>query len=956
MRKKSLALAFFIIIATCFHACDFNLPKEVEIRVKPELGIPVNGGLSNLILSKIKDATAKHDIDAYQYSDKKIMTFLLKYNILKDHPLEYFDEFQTVLDEFKIDLPLEEQHQEIKFDQLSSINEGAGPVTVEVKLTEVLENAEASLTFNMDDDETNESDEGGNENEHMKIIPIGLGLSADHTGEKYSFKVSLKKFEDVTFANGLLTVHLELIPDPDPDPDTFPDDTNFSFEKTFIQYGPANNPEIIWGHSKENPGDPIRFTKTKNFNYVEYDLAGRTIPQIFWIHIEDIKDETKTFQMAKLIIYESKVEPPEDDPTLPLIKGVTGYAVEDGEFEFEVEEKSIQLGYDSSEFVHAQIGKGSITFNIDLPKSDDDPENKDPTWITLKNNYKNDFIKEIWVHQAAVQDEGHWPGLSNKTTNIAGVESGLDTDPWLYVEPTNGNLNDRHINRNEIVILGIGGEVDPPEISVIRIPEGKISFMLSNEVLKKEEKTFDLTITPVINLEILDFAHIKPGDIFPKMSKEISLDKAASYFNAIHFDKVGVVLTFGQVDIPDLEIMISEQDLGINKDRDYQDIPMKSKGEDPTVEFIRDDGKDFILKLRDSDGDIILHKLNLEVEIRHKSQKAIIEVPNINIKDPSLKMEIDHYEVLFKENWTVAMLDLDSMEFPMKGSFPKEEENDPIDLASMLEMLQGFKVKNIESYLYIDAPKKFLKLEPEVALEAIDYAQGTIYELLEENFVLKETHEIPKLVENADGKISGEIKKGVKVDFQQIMDALPEDLRITYNFGFEDGIPVTPDFLADSEIGETVNVSLIVIVPMDLENGEDGSIFEIPSMFEENKDVFGREKKGEDGPYLGYINSLVLNVKLNDTIFDTGTLYMKRDLGNGEKEEDGKELLRFDLKGKSLSIPIKGDLLDTIRNIYPYSISDMGIRFKPNISIQLPNDLAIEKIEFDADVTYGYKF
>ena len=951
MRKKIIALTFFVIIAMCFHACDFALPEQVEVRVKPELGVQVNGEMSNIILDMIKNATKDNeDINVYQYTDKKIMTFLLQYNIKKDYPLDYFDQFDDILNKFDIELPEDEMNQTIDLAQITEFFDVVDPVPVEIDLTKVLTSAEDSLRFDPTDSENGE-------NENMKIIPIGLGLGEYLSEEDYSFKVSLKKFEDVTFANGLLTVHLELVPKA---PSTaFVGVVDFSFDTIYIKYDNT----IIPGYLKDNPGSPIQFSAPDYTSDVEFNLMGRTIPKEFKIHIEDFHDGTQIPQAASLIIYESTVEPPPNvNPTPPLIKGVTGYAVEedDDDFKFEIDKNVIELEYEGNEFVHAQIGKGSIFFDIALPKPGDNPQDPDPTWITLVNDNNNDIIKEIWIHQAAVQDGGHWSGLSRRTTNKTGsdIGGGLDTEPWFYVEPSggDGNLSGKHINLNEIVILGNEeGENPPDEISMIKIPKGTISLMLSDEVLAKEKKTFEINITPKLNIETLEFAHIKPGDIFKPMTKEIDLKEAAQYIREIHFDKVGIELQFGQVDISGLEIMVSEKNLGINFPSPvFKPIPLREEGDPPTpsVKFINESAGGIILTLNNIDGSPLIETLTLEVEIKGDTNDGIMELKDVDLSKPSLRLEIEDYTVYFKENWTKAILDLESMDVPLKGSFP-EEEDDPINLASMLEMLQGFKVKGIESYLYIDAPEKFINLDPDVTLEAKDGNNNEPYDLFFGKEFKLEAHKLPELDKDGDGKFTGEFAKGIKINFQPIMDDLPEDLRITYDFGFENGLIIFPEFLengADGETANIVNIAIIVVVPMSLENTDAGSKFEIPNMFKD-EDAFGRTKEGEDGPYLGYINSLTLKVEFNDEVFKGGTLYMKK-----EGEEDGKETLRFDLKGKSLSIPIKGDLLKTIRETYPYNIVEMGIRFDKKTTIQIPNNLAIKKIEFDADVTFGFEF
>jgi len=946
MRRKLIALTFFVIIAFCFHACDIAFPKEVVVKVNPELGLPINGELNEMLWEMIQNAIKGIDgADLYQYTGYKIdknevMTFLLQYNILQDEPLEFYDQFEDILDKFDIELDTDEMYQEIPLEQLSKISEAVEPMPIEVDLTDVLESAENSLTFDLST---------AGENVHA-IVPVLLGLGDLTSDEKHSFDIKMIKFETVTFVNGIFTIHLELQPESETKP---LNGVDFSIGEVYIEF----DDQVI-----EKMGGPVLFTDDIGRNDIEFDVSGKTIPDVFKIYIADIHDSSALDysegypmpQAANLVIDECKVELPAElqnaDPPNPMIKGVTGYVVKDGDFDFDVEENNINLAFEGDEFVHTQIRSGSIIFNIALPND----KSGDKTWITLENDFSNDIIKEIYLHQEPSFEDGqYYSGLSAKTVN-----SGDDTDPWPYTEVAgiNGNLSGKHINKNEIKVLGIVEGVPVTQdqiISKIKIPEGKISFNLSGEDLL--DKKIDLEIIPDIDITHLDVVHIRPRDIFPPMSKNIPLDEAAQSLREVHFNKLGIELQFGRVDISGLQIMVSEPNLGINPNREFKPIPLRKEGQPKTapVAFFNETSEK-ILVLKDINGELI--ELNLEVEIKGDTTGEIMELTDVPVlEDGALVLEIESYEMYFKENWDIAILDLASMEVPMSGSFPKEGE-DPMNLASMLDMLEGFTVNGIESYLYIDAPDKFFNLNPDIIMKARDGVDGKEYDLFEGDIVLKK-HPIPNLNKDGDKKFSGALPDGIYVNFQEIMDDLPKDLRITYDIVFEDGIEITPEFMETVE-GETekLNVVIVVVVPMNLKAGPDGSIFELPNMFEKNKDAFGRTEQGDDGPYLGYINSLTLNVEFNDTIFKDGTLFMKRGLENDEKEEDGKELLSFDLKGKSLKIPIKGDKLEAIRNTYPYNIVEMGIRFPPSTELQIPSDLAIRRIEFDADITFGFEF
>jgi len=963
MRRRITAFAFFVIIAMCFHACDFAIPEEVEIRVNPDSSLPLNGKMSDILLSQLQDAVKKVDgVSVYQYSDYKpdgkneIMTFLLKYNILEGWPLDFFDEFQHVLDEFKIDLEDTDFDQKIKLDQLSHITDGIEPMTAKIDLSDILEGAEKSLTFDLEDAENGSDD-------IQKIIPIPLGIgNLEVLKDKYEFTITMNKFDTVTFANGILTITLELREKKLEPPLPELNGVNFSFNETYLEYELAGETYKIYGGLQDDPGSVVNFTDGNLLKDIEYKLndpydpKGKTIPKSFKIVIKGITDATASPQNAEMVVYHCEVLQPHPDDNLPIIKGVEGYRVnpDDEDFTFEIED-DIAMNYEGDEFVHAQIRKGSLTFKIDLPPRNDNSEN-DETWITLADNNKvsQDLDKDISIHQLIKTEDGedYW-GLSEITTSSTGDEGEAD-NPLVYKGATDGELSGKHINLSDINIKG-----------TIKIPEGYISFMLKEEDLA--EQTFDLKIEPVIEIEILEKIHIRPGNIFPPMTKNFPLGNAVKYINEIHFDEVGVEFQFKQVDIAGLQIMVTEPNLKINPDKTPYPIPewKPGPGKNPStpIRFFNDEEKK-ILKLKDADS-ILVDELNLTVEITGNTTGTIMEITSVNgidISEPEsfLRIEMEKPKLYFKDSWSIAYLGLDTLD-NTSGSFPEEDE-DPINLVSMLEMVKDFKINNIKSYLYIDAPQRFIHLEPEITMVAKDGEDGEPYDLFFNEGKTKveidkdKIYNIPELDKDGSGKYSGKLPDGIEVNFQSIMDDLPEDLRIFYNFGFsEEGIPITREFMENGVPDEKVDIAIVVVVPMTLIAREDDAKIEIPNMLT-GEDIFERKKEGEDGPYLGYINSLTLNVEFNGNIFNGGQLYMKRDLGNDEKEADGEELLIFDLTGKSLKIPIKGAMLETIRNTYPYKIAEMGIRVKKaGKGIEMPNNLAITKIEFDADVTFGFK-
>jgi len=944
MRKKLLALTFFVIIAVCFHSCDFKIPEEVEIRVSPEISTSVNGDLSNMLLDMIKDATKDNeDINVYQYTGYKpdgkneVMTFLLQYNVLKGQTLDFFDSFQNVLDDFRnIDLEdIQDMAEPIDLSKLSDFSDG-NEMMMEVNLHDIIAEAEGALSSQIEWD---------------TILPIILGLGVDSYPDFFITKdpIKIKGFDSITFANGIFSIDMEFTPNVTGIPPTYNLD-GVDFEIKSIQIKDSHN-TIIPGTLADLVTKTIRFNDGENGKdgkfeqKVYFNLAGVTLANSFDILINDFEDHSPRGvpKNVNLEIHTGEIETPPGKPNAPIIRGVTGY--ENDPIEFELEEQEIELAYEGSEFIHAQIETGTMSFKFNMQRT----EKQDATWMNIYDDSSGtavdlDLGQTIYIKQGVSAPDpngNYWPGLCNYTAKVdvsTGVGSDFIPAPWKY-DGTNGDLVDRHINLEEIMILGSGGYV-----SKVVIPEGKMSFMLNDADM--ESKVIQVEIEPDIKIQKLSYVHINPGDIFNFPDIEISIDEAAQYLKEIQFfdengkdNKVGIEIKFGAVDIKGLSIMICEPNLGIN-------YPAKDPQTIKAYESVAFTRNNFIFPIQEVEPDAENNRnLCFEVKITHSGSGDVMEMTGISLDDGELNFEVEDYQVFFVDSWTEATLDLSTMDVPMSGSFP-EEGDDPINLAEMLEILEGFKIDGIKSYLYFDGPDRFFNLDPKITFEAKNGDKNN-YELFEDGDFHLEKHPIPEL-DKGDGKFSGELKKGIPIKFDEILDNPPEDLQITYDIDL-DGIKVTPEFL-NGETGETLNVSIIVVLPMSLNAGDDGAKIQIPNMFND-EDAFGRESQGDDGPYLGYINSLTLNVEFNDSIFTGGTLFMKR-----EGEEDGKEKLSFNLKGKTLSIPIKGELLDTIRDTYPYSIVEMGIRFEPKTGIKIPAKLEIKRIEFDADITIGFKF
>jgi len=107
-------------------------------------------------------------------------------------------------------------------------------------------------------------------------------------------------------------------------------------------------------------------------------------------------------------------------------------------------------------------------------------------------------------------------------------------------------------------------------------------------------------------------------------------------------------------------------------------------------------------------------------------------------------------------------------------------------------------------------------------------------------------------------------------------------------------------------------------------------------------------KSADDSSALDWINKLKMKVALNENVFSggRGTLYMADDHGHTIESPLGSKSLEFAINGKDL---------EHINNTWPYK-PEVGIRFEQGTTVQILRGLGAVRIDFDAEISYRYKF
>jgi len=956
MRKKLIALASIVIIFLSFHACEFNIPSGVEIIIGPEIGVQMRpGDLNSMIDDAIRDAVAGKDngistlrYNGYNYSgNKQVQTYLIQYDILKKEPLTFLDDLDEIFD-FKLDLG--DLSRDIDLSDLANLDDEMQPSTLFVDVTELTKSAADKLNDNNFETDV--------------VLPIGIGNLPSDSFEYAPF--AMEGFTSVTFSQGTLSFDLEY---------TLVGELNGNFcaacgEPTRTIILPdMSTPSVCYCGIDFVFGDivienddydeipiansPILFDTNIRTQTIKFNLEGYTLknPKVVLAGFEDSSTSGPKYVDIKII----SNNPLSD----PVVQGIEGLELEE-RIEVllkalgEPDHNPIVLDFGNSGFVHAQVKTGSINFNIDLPSE----IKKGETYINFYNNNNeidNTLDIEIYLLQDPADYIGggtHYSGLSSCVSD----NSIDDTLPWEYTGGKS-SLAKRHINYN-------------PEINIINgskitLPEGKVSFMLSDADLVTN--VIAITVTPEIDIEEFSIVHIDPHEFLDTTPLEpVSIENAAKYLKEIKFNTVGVKLIFGQIDIPGFEIMITEPNLGINPGpaSTYCDIIGNTNSGDMFTKT------NFIWDLASNPVDELQFEFDLKKKNSVPGSKEVIDIADLTLSNNKLVFQID-YEVYFNKkrddntyDWEYAMVDLSNMgEDGVGGTFPAEDE-EGIDLASMFELLEGFTFEEVKAYLYINGPARFFNLQPDISMEVDydgyknagipkfdlfvnpnDYINGFL------NLAGKNSA-IINLDPKGTGAYTGalpEKDKTFEINIKDIMKDMPSDLRFAYDTLLDD-MRIEPHQIEkdNSSALNELNAVMLMVLPLILKASADGADLEIPNLFDDKDDVFDRKKPG-DSSYMDFIKALTIKIQLPGKLFSGGTFYMT------EAGEEGteNELLSFPLRdSRNQEFKIDGKKLEQINKIVPYKIVRMGVRFPEGTILEIPNNLGAIRVEVDADLHY----
>jgi hypothetical protein len=920
--KKALVITSAVAVALAIHAC--TLPSSVIIKGKPQLTVPAKVNYEDfnfLIMDALKNAVKDvKDIDInilnytgyYTSDNKNIQAFLIHVPFLQDFDLGLKGEIEHIKN-LNFDLSADGLNQELDIGNLGDFNGAIDPIVFTADLKPMF------------DDLREEINEGFDEKENKLSVPFAI-TGMDNPDELPEFGgqvLSLSVLNTLSFGSGKLYITIQI---PANDPNLNGVDITFKNLK-ISDY----EHDDIMGIDEDTKESEIRLTAIEPEKTIVFDLADKTLHSNFGFYIqlkEDNSNVVSPYEWGRKVTL--NIIPERMDDIIfrgitglnakPFLTDLTSHIISNNYFE-------LNFPDGEADFVHAEIDKGTLEFELALPPPDSTETN---SWMV---GFEADPALKLLQDHSVDVDGTEWPGINDSDSLLS-----TTPEPWNFNGISN-SLGEKHLNISPIFIH---------ENSNISLKAEDGSFWLNNEDM--EEEIIIVSIQPKITIESFALVHFEIGDEINSINPPIPpipLKGASKYIRSFVFTKIGPKITFGQVDIPDLEIMLSVPELEINPDCNIYK-PIQSEG---SVEFINDTpGIELILK--DSDGKAQVNQLYIDFRIRPKGDKRVFGILNLSLSDKP-KFEISGVDFIF--DWESAIIDLGHFE----DYFPKQNANpNTIDLSVINLYLKGFLFDTVDVLLYIRGPITLFKFLLNNNMDMVfnmNYtdSKGNFYtsNILDadfwDNFDLKTPGSF-KLDPGNTGTYSGEIPPdGIPIKIiQSILKKEPVDINFYYKINAIENLSITPERLKEFDFDENVDMEILFLIPLLLTAGPGGADIILPNddLFKGKNDMFDRDNSTNPLP-IDFIKSLTLKVALNGEVFSGGNLYLY----------DGIKKIELPLTGNALGLSVSGADLEYINTTIPY-LPEIGVSFSEGDKIQIERNLGTIKIDFKAEVEYELKF
>jgi len=178
---------------------------------------------------------------------------------------------------------------------------------------------------------------------------------------------------------------------------------------------------------------------------------------------------------------------------------------------------------------------------------------------------------------------------------------------------------------------------------------------------------------------------------------------------------------------------------------------------------------------------------------------------------------------------------------------------------------------------------------------------------------------------------------------------LDSDIVINYKIYIPDGTPITRN---DLDKTGSIKVEAVVWLPLELVAGAGGASFEIPDLFPEGDDLFGRKEPSSDNILLEMIKSLSLSIVMSNNPFDKAALNVSSKGNNGSEGI----AIQSTISGDLLSFHIDDNVLGKINDPDNFPFNPViSLNFDEGGSISMPRDFNFGIKQLAASATVNYR-
>jgi hypothetical protein len=319
--------------------------------------------------------------------------------------------------------------------------------------------------------------------------------------------------------------------------------------------------------------------------------------------------------------------------------------------------------------------------------------------------------------------------------------------------------------------------------------------------------------------------------------------------------------------------------------------------------------------------------------------------------------------------WTEAKIDLKNalkasaaIEDNTLGTFPAPDK--PLDLSDLGNYFAGefeFDGLNVKIYMDGTAPAlinelnaglelkaRYNDIEEELYTGRLSISQKPIITEIKENYLVKTgedengediyTYKKKELPRNTANDVNAVEESTIG----RIFLAMPENLFFVFKIITDDDLIIHPGTFNNTDSSGSIKTTMMIMLPMTLKAVGEGCAINLPDMFGEDDDLFGR-KEPKELFNKGEIGRIRMTVDFADPIFTKGRLFINKD------EETGEDLLfpphGIQLKGKKTELNFTKEQFDIIDKelIYPkirIEVDDGGM-------VNIPKDMAIMSIKIE---------